>query len=332
MTVNNGHAGPPNRIKHEKNSMNDHESLHISELTQTDDVDVPRERKPVHWSSEKGMGNEDPFGSDLFASSEGERFNRWSISWADLMMTMFIFFVLMYVYQTKTYEIKMELGESRDTISDRGAYQAMNLNTSKTSSSVTGKNQQIVLDEFVDKPAQVEMMPDKAVRISLAGDIRFSVGSVLLNSKARWRLRQIGNFLKDNDYAVNVVGHTDDTVNPSPKYPTHWELSTARACAVARYLMEDEDVAESRIFVSGHSNQHPLVPNTSARNRALNRRVEVIVMKEIPYADPMGSKAAWVPGVENDGDTMEQNENEEKRSQIGKRERVIWEREGGKNG
>lgn len=257
-----------------------------------DKIETVSKSKKTSWFSENQMRLDDPFGEDLFLHSEEKKHNRWSIAWADLMMTMFILFVLMYVYQAKSYEIKMEIGESRDRISHRGPYQAMNINSSKKPSQVRGIDPQPVLDELIDNPKQVEMLPDKAVRISLAGDIRFNVGSVALSSKTKWRLRQIGNFLKDNDYAVNVVGHTDDTTNPSPRYASPWELSTARACAVARYLIEEEGVDESRIFVSGHAGQHPLVPNTSPGNRALNRRVEVIVMKAIPYAEPMGSRGS----------------------------------------
>jgi chemotaxis protein MotB len=84
-----------------------------------------------------------------------------------------------------------------------------------------------------------------------------------------------------------VIGHTDSLPNHSELYATNWELSTARACRVARYLIKDFGLREDRFFVSGHASLQPLMPNDTAYNRSLNRRVEIILMKERPYVEPV---------------------------------------------
>ncbi len=135
----------------------------------------------------------------------------------------------------------------------------------------------------MDDTVSVELVKDRAVRIALAGDLLFDVGRADLKVGARWRLRQIARIINNNSFIINVIGHTDSTPNFSEQFPTNWELSTARACRVARYLIEEEGVAEERCFVSGYSWLQPIAPNSNAHNRSLNRRVEIVLMKEMPY-------------------------------------------------
>jgi chemotaxis protein MotB len=137
------------------------------------------------------------------------------------------------------------------------------------------------LEEF----ASVELTPDKAVNIILKGDLLFDSGKAEMKPEARHSLGEIAEILRQTPHVVNLVGHTDDVPMHSERYPTNWELSTARACAVARYLM-DEGLPSSRFFVTGHGEQQPVRPNDSAENRAANRRVEIIITKEKPHVEP----------------------------------------------
>jgi chemotaxis protein MotB len=150
-------------------------------------------------------------------------------------------------------------------------------------SDIYNYTRQAVADEFVDDTASVDMVEDRAVRIALAGDLFFDVGRAELKPEAVERLRQVAGILKENTYVINVVGHTDSMPNHSAQYPTNWELSTARACRAARFLIEEAGVSADRFFVSGHSMHQPLAPNNNASNRKLNRRVEIILMKDRPY-------------------------------------------------
>ena len=76
------------------------------------------------------------------------------------------------------------------------------------------------------------------------------------------------------DLKLEIAGHTDDVPIATSEFPSNWELSTARASRIARYLSE-RGVEPARISAQGHAYFHPLAPNTSAQNRAANRRVEV---------------------------------------------------------
>lgn len=240
-------------------------------------------KKDIPLSPWQGM-EMDPFPGNAFEWQESEKADRWSVSWSDLMMTMFILFVILYVYQAGNRELEFGPGPGDNYISDQGSGRIADVNIQKQPSDIYDQAREAIHDEFVKDSASVELVPEKAVRIVLAGDLLFDLGRADLKTEARWRLRQLARVLNENSFVINVIGHTDDMPNHSRQYPTNWELSTARACAVARYLIEEEGVEEDRFFVSGYSWHRPLVPNTTAHNRSLNRRVEIILMKEMPYA------------------------------------------------
>jgi chemotaxis protein MotB len=88
-------------------------------------------------------------------------------------------------------------------------------------------------------------------------------------------LQRIAAFIASRpEYSVRVSGHTDDTPIRTPRFPSNWELSVARALNVARFLTEN-GVAPERLGVEGYSEFRPLYPNDSGNNRRANRRVEI---------------------------------------------------------
>jgi chemotaxis protein MotB len=228
----------------------------------------------------------DPFAVDTLSYPNQAKSHLWSVSWSDLMMTMFIFFVVLYVYQAGSRELRFGPGPGSNTVSESDSGKIVEVNPHARPSEIYDQTRQAILDEFVEG-ANVDLVEDRAVRISLAGDLFFDVGRADLKPEARWRLNQVGKILQENSFVVNVIGHTDSLPNHSELYATNWELSTARACRVARYLIKDFGLSEDRFFVSGHASLQPLMPNDTAYNRSLNRRVEIILMKERPYVEPV---------------------------------------------
>ncbi len=213
-----------------------------------------------------------------------KRNNKWSISWADLMMTMFIFFVVMYVYQTGNRDLLFGEGPVKIQFSDTGSHEVLNIGVDPNPSQVYDQTKQAISEVLVTEPDSVELMNDGAVRIVLAGDLFFDPGKADLKVSARYQLNQIARVLNNNDLAINVIGHTDDIPSTSEQFPTNWELSSKRAVMVARYLTEVSKVDQERVFISAHSSHQPVRTNDTAYNRRLNRRVEIILMKQKPYS------------------------------------------------
>lgn len=223
----------------------------------------------------------DYFSEDVFLSSENSKKNMWAVSWSDLMMTMFIFFVVLYVYPVGRPDLLGGPGSAIKKI-QTGSRELEDVNREKMPSEIFDQVKQMIHDEFVATDASVTLISDKAVKIVIAGELLFDIGQAELKNRAKGRLGQIARILQGNSYIINVVGHTDSVPNHSIQFPTNWELSTARACTVARYLIESQGVPENRFFVSGYSRHRPVLPNNNRYNRAINRRVEIILIKEKP--------------------------------------------------
>jgi chemotaxis protein MotB len=134
--------------------------------------------------------------------------------------------------------------------------------------------------EKLEKFAQVELIPDKTMRIILTGDLLFASGQAQLTRSARESLYKLIPAIKQTPYMINVIGHTDSIPMHSEKFASNWQLSTARASQVARFLIEEGKIPATQLVVSGYSFYRPLKPNTTAANRRANRRVEIILSKE----------------------------------------------------
>jgi type VI secretion system protein ImpK len=92
-------------------------------------------------------------------------------------------------------------------------------------------------------------------------------------------LEQIGTALSDEPGEVLVVGHTDSIPIRTPRFPSNWELSQARALAVAEVLALQLGGSE-RLATDGRADTEPLAPNDTAEGRDTNRRIEIILVKE----------------------------------------------------
>ncbi len=141
----------------------------------------------------------------------------------------------------------------------------------------------------LNKFAAIDIVPDKTMRIILTGDLLFDLGESELSQKARESLEKVAAAIRSTPYMVNVVGHTDNIPMRSTKYQSNWELSVARASSVARYLIDEIQMDPSQFVVSGFSSYRPVYANTTAENRAKNRRVEIIISKRLP--DPLPATA-----------------------------------------
>lgn len=140
-------------------------------------------------------------------------------------------------------------------------------------------------NEKLERFASVELVPDKTVRIILTGDLLFPSGQAELTANAKESLKKLSGVIKKTPYMINVIGHTDSQPVRNSRFPSNWELSLARAGRVARFLIDDTKLPATQFSVSGYSSYRPVQPNTNEENRRANRRVEIILSKELPQAE-----------------------------------------------
>ncbi len=105
----------------------------------------------------------------------------------------------------------------------------------------------------------------------------FPSGSAQLTWEFEGLLLEMAKVLADLPGNLTIEGHTDDIPIRTERFYSNWDLSAARAAAVANVLLARDYVEPTRLAVTGLADTEPRVPNTSADNRAKNRRVEIII-------------------------------------------------------
>jgi chemotaxis protein MotB len=119
------------------------------------------------------------------------------------------------------------------------------------------------------------------VYVSLSENLLFPSGSAVVNPRGVEALSKLAAVLNVNpDVAVMIEGHTD-TVPIHGKYRDNWQLSTERANAIVRILVNNYKVDPKRVEASGHSQYDPVDNNTTSEGRAMNRRTEIILTPKL---------------------------------------------------
>lgn len=92
---------------------------------------------------------------------------------------------------------------------------------------------------------------------------------------------------------ANIEAHTDDRPIRTTQFPSNWELSAARAAAVARYLERAGQVDPERLAPTGYASHRPLAPNDSEANRAKNRRVDIVLARKKAIPIQINDGSGW---------------------------------------
>jgi len=106
----------------------------------------------------------------------------------------------------------------------------------------------------------------------------FDIGAADIRPEGKNAVLLIARELGQHDVAVRIEGHTDSAPIHTDKFPSNWELSGARAMTVLRVITETKAIATDRISGAGYGQYHPIAPNDTTEGRALNRRVDLVVV------------------------------------------------------
>lgn len=114
--------------------------------------------------------------------------------------------------------------------------------------------------------------------INIDDKISFDSGSSELKKEILPALNKIMNILeKYAEYRIVIEGDTDNVPIRTAKFRDNWQLSTERALAVLSYMLKTKQLDPQRFSAAGYGEYNPIVPNDTAANRALNRRVDIVV-------------------------------------------------------
>lgn len=119
--------------------------------------------------------------------------------------------------------------------------------------------------------------------VSLENRLLFASGSWQINEKGKSAINELANVLsQQSNIQIMVEGHTDDVLYAGKGViRDNWDLSVMRATSIVRILMEHSNLKASNIIAAGKGPYSPLVENNSSKNRAINRRTEIILSPNI---------------------------------------------------
>lgn len=119
---------------------------------------------------------------------------------------------------------------------------------------------------------------ERGLIIRFAEQVFFDLGQATLKPEALEILDNLADQLRELPNPLRVEGHTDDWPIRTSTFPSNWELSVHRATNVVRHLIEEDGFDPEKLSVAGYSEYRPIRPNDTAQNRALNRRVDIVIL------------------------------------------------------
>lgn len=238
--------------------------------------------------------------------AEGPSNERWLVSYADFVTVLFGFFVFMYAISTAEDDEVRRLSEAVHgvfagpprTLEPITVGEAVPRIPERllAGSQDDGANMSSELRQELGSVLGGETGAERIrlreggdwVEVTLPGDLVFDSGGVEPGFEGIDALERIAGVLSEHDGSIVVEGFTDNLPIQTERFPSNWELSAARAGAVVRVL-ESFGIDGSRLAAMGYGSNHPVARNDTARGRALNRRVVLLIAAEgAPLVPPGG--------------------------------------------
>lgn len=231
---------------------------------------------------------------------EKDNSERWLLTYSDLITLLMIFFVIMYAMSNVDAQKYQQLSQSLN-----GALEPSGMGGSGSGGTASGGGidvTQAVADgktdkvdpelvaaaEQISKLIKEKNLQDKVsvsiqergVVVGLMNTVLFDPGSIQIKQDAVPTLVAIGQIANGVHNYIRVEGNTDDVPQNSPTIPSNWELSVLRATEVLKLMVTQSNVAPDKISAVGYGEHRPSVPNTSAENRAKNRKVDIVILSD----------------------------------------------------
>ena len=143
--------------------------------------------------------------------------------------------------------------------------------------------------EIAQGQIQITRLADR-LSVSMVDRILFPSGEASITPAGFRVLQRVGNVLKTTEgKIIRVEGHTDSVAiseRLKGTFPTNWELSTARASNVVRFLQDSVGIDPTRLQAVGLSEYHPIASNATVKGRSQNRRIEIALLPMAEGSEP----------------------------------------------
>jgi len=213
--------------------------------------------------------------------------NDWAVPWADLMMVMFVLFVVLFIYADSHQDVKVlfsqqssaeaQASSTLDPLIGLIGQIASRADSRGTQDVVRMADNQILYRSRADGVSVVREGAGR-IRVTLRGDLFFGASEHELKPDSAQYLQEIAEVIRLSVGTVHVVGYASED---EAEGTASFGLSTQRAADVADYLITQFEIAPKRVIITGRGSYLPELPGTSEANQALNRRVEIVITNEI---------------------------------------------------
>jgi chemotaxis protein MotB len=213
---------------------------------------------------------------------------RWLLTYADMITLLLAFFIVLYASSTvnakKIAEVAAGLrgafgvASPQSKVADTGVGGERLLTAPDMLARLLEEIGTVLRGELQDGKVEV-LRTSRGLILRFRDSTFFDLGQATLTAEARQILDRMAPLLKGIPNAIEAEGHTDDLPIRSAQFPSNWELSTARATAVLRHLIEAHGFTPERLSARGLAEYRPLVPNEPGRGESRNRRVEVNILR-----------------------------------------------------
>lgn len=209
---------------------------------------------------------------------------RYLLTYADLITLLLGLFIILYAISNvdaSKYEKMMEnIGQffGNEYFSDP-QYKSDYLDLSDNKYTLKSSIQNLI-DEFNVSNNIRLIENERGITISIMDNILFQSGKAELSENSKPVLAKMAQILKTLPNDIRIEGHTDNVPINTEEFPSNWHLSIARATNTAYFLMNGLGVNPERVSVVGNSEFKPLTDNNSEESRALNRRVDIVILNK----------------------------------------------------
>lgn len=220
-------------------------------------------------------------------NEEDVNLDSWLATYADTITLLLTFFILLYsisvVDSQKLNELSNALQQSL-----KGNVEITELENLENLQVQQGNSEYEDLSEKLENIIQSNNLTDvikireeeRGIVLQLDETILFDSAKADLKSYSTDILDQVTSIIESVDNDILVEGNADNVPMYSEEFKSNWELSTARAVNVVKYFVSTKNIDPARFSVKGYGEYNPLVGNDTPENRAVNRRVDILIVEQ----------------------------------------------------
>lgn len=214
--------------------------------------------------------------NDYYTNSK-DYINRWVVSYADFVTMLLALFMVMYAILRADNE---RLAQFNAQIQEQFSKSGIEFVT-KSQHEKQIENIENLLKNTVKNNGGINYVKtDKGIIVRLNNRFLFDEGMADVKPEAKNTLDEIVTVLTKIDNPVIIEGHTDSTPIKNAKFPSNWELSTARATNIIAYIMKKQVISPKRLSAVGYGEYMPIGNNTTSSGRMTNRRVDILILEK----------------------------------------------------